>query len=270
MRVLVLGAGFGGLELTTRLSDELGDDVDVVLIDKADGFVFGFSKLDVMFGRTRRRRGASTPTATSSSPACGSCRPTIRVDRPGGQARRDRRRHLRRRRARRRARRRPRPGGDAGPRRGRPRVLHGARRVRAARRAGRLRRRPGDRRRDLDAVQVPARAERDRAARCTTSSPSAGCATAPRSRWSCRCRCPIPPSPRRVGGAARRVRRARHRLASRASWCAGSTPTRKVALLADGGEMPYDLFLGVPDAPGARGGRGSRAWPSTAGSRSTR
>ena len=52
MRILVLGAGFGGLELTTRLSDELGDDVDIVLIDQADGFVFGFSKLDVMFGRT--------------------------------------------------------------------------------------------------------------------------------------------------------------------------------------------------------------------------
>ena len=52
MRILVLGAGFGGLELTTRLSDELGDAVDIVLIDKADEFVFGFSKLDVMFGRT--------------------------------------------------------------------------------------------------------------------------------------------------------------------------------------------------------------------------
>lgn len=52
MRVLVLGAGFGGLELTTRLSEEFGDEVEVVLIDQADGFVFGFSKLDVMFGRT--------------------------------------------------------------------------------------------------------------------------------------------------------------------------------------------------------------------------
>jgi sulfide:quinone oxidoreductase len=52
MRVLVLGAGFGGLELTTRLSEELGDEVEVTLIDKADGFVFGFAKLDVMFGRT--------------------------------------------------------------------------------------------------------------------------------------------------------------------------------------------------------------------------
>ena len=51
MRILVLGAGFGGLELTTMLSEEFGDDVEVVLIDQADGFVFGFSKLDVMFGR---------------------------------------------------------------------------------------------------------------------------------------------------------------------------------------------------------------------------
>ena len=50
-RVVVLGAGFGGLELTTILSESLGDDVDVVLVDKAEDFVFGFSKLDVMFGR---------------------------------------------------------------------------------------------------------------------------------------------------------------------------------------------------------------------------
>jgi len=49
--VLVLGAGFGGLELSTRLSEELGDQVEVTLIDSADAFVFGFSKLDVMFGK---------------------------------------------------------------------------------------------------------------------------------------------------------------------------------------------------------------------------
>jgi sulfide:quinone oxidoreductase len=52
MRIVVLGAGFGGLELSTRLSDEFGADIDIVLIDKTDDFVFGFSKLDVMFGRT--------------------------------------------------------------------------------------------------------------------------------------------------------------------------------------------------------------------------
>jgi len=49
--VLVLGAGFGGLELSTRLSEELGDEVEITLIDRADAFVFGFSKLDVMFGK---------------------------------------------------------------------------------------------------------------------------------------------------------------------------------------------------------------------------
>jgi sulfide:quinone oxidoreductase len=48
-RVVVLGAGFGGLELSTMLSQELGGDIDVTLIDKSDAFVFGFSKLDLMF-----------------------------------------------------------------------------------------------------------------------------------------------------------------------------------------------------------------------------
>lgn len=51
MRVLVLGAGFGGLELTARLSEEFGGGVEIILIDQHDAFVFGFSKLDVMFGR---------------------------------------------------------------------------------------------------------------------------------------------------------------------------------------------------------------------------
>jgi sulfide:quinone oxidoreductase len=50
-RVVVLGAGFGGLELTSTLSEALGEDVEVTLIDKSDAFVFGYSKLDVMFGR---------------------------------------------------------------------------------------------------------------------------------------------------------------------------------------------------------------------------
>jgi len=51
LRVLVLGAGFGGLEVTSRLAARFGDAVDVTLIDAADSFIFGFSKLDVMFGR---------------------------------------------------------------------------------------------------------------------------------------------------------------------------------------------------------------------------
>ena len=53
-RVVILGAGFGGLELATTLSEALGGDIDVTLIDKNDGFVFGYSKLDLLFGRATR------------------------------------------------------------------------------------------------------------------------------------------------------------------------------------------------------------------------
>lgn len=51
-KVVVLGAGFGGLELSTLLSNQIGDEVEVTLIDRNDAFVFGFSKLDFMFNRT--------------------------------------------------------------------------------------------------------------------------------------------------------------------------------------------------------------------------
>lgn len=49
--VVILGAGFGGLELSARLAEDLADEVDVTLIDQSDSFIFGFAKLDVMFGR---------------------------------------------------------------------------------------------------------------------------------------------------------------------------------------------------------------------------
>lgn len=49
--VLVLGAGFGGLELATRLSETASDVVRVTLLDRNDSFCFGFSKLEVMLGR---------------------------------------------------------------------------------------------------------------------------------------------------------------------------------------------------------------------------
>jgi sulfide:quinone oxidoreductase len=53
LRVVVLGAGFGGLELTTILSEAFSERLDLTLIDKNDSFVFGFSKLDIMFGREK-------------------------------------------------------------------------------------------------------------------------------------------------------------------------------------------------------------------------
>jgi len=51
LRVVVLGAGFGGLELSSILSETIGENLNLTLIDKNDSFFFGFSKLDVMFGR---------------------------------------------------------------------------------------------------------------------------------------------------------------------------------------------------------------------------
>ena len=49
--VVILGAGFAGLELAARLSDEVADEVRVTLIDQNDAFTFGFSKLDILFGK---------------------------------------------------------------------------------------------------------------------------------------------------------------------------------------------------------------------------
>ena len=50
-KVVILGAGFAGLQLATRLSEDVPEEVDVTIIDKNDAFVFGFSKLDLMYDR---------------------------------------------------------------------------------------------------------------------------------------------------------------------------------------------------------------------------
>lgn len=50
-KVVILGAGFGGLELAARLSESHADDVQVTLIDRSDSFLFGFWKLEIMLGR---------------------------------------------------------------------------------------------------------------------------------------------------------------------------------------------------------------------------
>jgi sulfide:quinone oxidoreductase len=49
--VVILGAGFAGLELAKRLSESLADEVRATLIDQNGSFSFGFSKLDILFGR---------------------------------------------------------------------------------------------------------------------------------------------------------------------------------------------------------------------------
>ena len=75
-RILVLGAGFGGLELATLLSEALGDDARLTLIDKSDAFVFGFAKLDVMFGRATLE-AARLPYASFIKPGVRLLRETV-------------------------------------------------------------------------------------------------------------------------------------------------------------------------------------------------
>jgi sulfide:quinone oxidoreductase len=66
--VLILGAGFAGLELAAMLSTEVPEEVDVTIIDSSDAFVFGFSKLDLMFGR-RDLAGVRVPYAHIDKPS---------------------------------------------------------------------------------------------------------------------------------------------------------------------------------------------------------
>ncbi|MEO8960967.1 MAG: hypothetical protein ABI325_03745 [Ginsengibacter sp.] len=51
MNILILGAGFGGLEDATSLRAKLNENFKITLIDKRDFFIVGFSKFDLMFGR---------------------------------------------------------------------------------------------------------------------------------------------------------------------------------------------------------------------------
>jgi sulfide:quinone oxidoreductase len=83
MRVLILGAGFGGLELATLLS-ESGEPFEVTLIDKSDAFVFGYSKLDVMFGRTTPE-AVRLPYADVTKPGVQVLRETVLEIDPGAR-----------------------------------------------------------------------------------------------------------------------------------------------------------------------------------------
>jgi sulfide:quinone oxidoreductase len=75
-RVLILGAGFGGLEIATLLSQQAGEELEVTLIDKGEGFVFGFSKLDILFGQASVEQ-VRIPYADLAKPGVRMVRETI-------------------------------------------------------------------------------------------------------------------------------------------------------------------------------------------------
>ena len=41
-QIVILGAGFGGLELSTMLSEALSDSIDIILIDRMRPFILVF------------------------------------------------------------------------------------------------------------------------------------------------------------------------------------------------------------------------------------
>ena len=242
-RVLVLGAGFGGLELATVLSDALGEDAGVTLIDKADAFVFGYSKLDVMFGRVTPEE-VRLPYEEVVKPGVRFLRETITAIDP--EARR--------------------VTTDAGEHEGDVLVvalgadydfdatpgLAEANEFYSVAGAERLREvlpdvheRPRGRRRLRCAVQVPARAERGGAAAARLPD---------RARRPRRLRDLARDAVRQPGTAVARTRRPRcsQAFAERdIEWVPNSRvgsldPGRGVVVFEDGTELPYDLFLGVP------------------------
>ena len=244
MRVVVLGAGFGGLELTTRLSEELGDDVDVTLIDKADGFIFGFSKLDVMFGKAQPD-AVHHAYADIVKPGVRFVQTTItaidpvakHVETDAGAFDADVLVVA--------------LGADLHPE-ATPGLLEAGHEFYTVPGAFACR----DVLDDFDGGRVivavtstpfkcPPAPERDRAARARLPRRSAGCAIDRRSPWSCRWRVPIPPSP--AASQALLVAFEERGITFHGEQVVRELdPATKVARMADGGEMPFDLFLGIP------------------------
>jgi sulfide:quinone oxidoreductase len=243
MRVLVLGAGFGGLELTTRLSEAFGDDVDVVLIDQSYGFMFGISKLDVMFGRALPS-AVRHPYRDFVKPGVRFVQATVRSIDPVAK----------------------RLVTDAGtfdadilvvglgadlrpgpPRRGWLRGVTSSTRwrgLRAPRRVGTFRGRPRDRRCHVDAVQVPP-APSETALLMDDYLTQRGLRDSSHISLLMPMGIPIPPSP--AESEALLVAFAERGIDWHAEGLVRALePACKVAILSDGSDMPYDLFLGVP------------------------
>jgi sulfide:quinone oxidoreductase len=65
-RVLILGAGFGGLAAATTLRRELGDRVDLLLVDAVPAFMMGLRKLWLLDGRATRAAGSRNRSALAA------------------------------------------------------------------------------------------------------------------------------------------------------------------------------------------------------------
>ena len=239
--VLVLGAGFGGLELSSRLVAELGDAVDVTLIDRSDAFVFGFAKLDMTFGR-RTPESIRLPYA-AIGPGVRFRRETITAIDPAARRVTTDAWHLRGRHPRGGPRGGLRPGRDPRPGRGRQRVLL-------------------DRGREAVREILPRSARVGVVGICGTPykcppAPSEaalllddhlralGVRDAVDIKVVSPFGIPVPPSPEMSSAIlARFAERGIEFVAGRK--VDALDPATHEAVLSDGSRLPYDLFLGIP------------------------
>lgn len=74
--MLILGAGFGGLELATILSEESEGGIEVTVIDRAESFVPGAAAIDLLLGRVGLP-AVSTPYALMRKPGVTMLRETV-------------------------------------------------------------------------------------------------------------------------------------------------------------------------------------------------
>lgn len=56
-RVLILGGGFGGIATARRLKEKLGDEVEVIMVDRRDHFMVGFRKSWALVGESTLEAG---------------------------------------------------------------------------------------------------------------------------------------------------------------------------------------------------------------------
>ena len=244
-RVLILGAGFGGLELSTMLSEAFGDELEVTLIDKSDAFVFGFSKLDVMFGRTTPD-AVRLPYREIAKPGVRFLQETITAIDPDARRVTTDRGSPRGGRARRRARRRLRLRRHARAGRRRKRVLLAGRRGAAGRdRAGVLARAAWS----IGVCGAPFKcppAPSECALLLHDALTARGVRDACEISFVIPLDRPVPPSPDTSAALETEFAKRGIALHPRPPRRPRSMPARGVAVLDDGSELPFDLFLGVP------------------------
>jgi sulfide:quinone oxidoreductase len=84
-RVLILGGGFGGIATARRLKQRLGDEVDVILVDRREMFMVGFRKSWALVGESTLEAGQK-PIDSLTGIGVKVLHDPVRVIEPGAKA----------------------------------------------------------------------------------------------------------------------------------------------------------------------------------------